>query len=88
MVTKDNKEGQLKALHRRRILAIDEEATRMAQALLQVANSCKMVLENGGQLTVDRQSAFITGGYARLMKDLGALSSLQEAGARQAKRMK
>ena len=67
-------------LHRTRISQIESEAAALAGALQKIADTAQEVLTRGGQLQVQPQVAFITGGIARMLKDLGVVEQLQGDG--------
>ena len=57
----------------------------MSGTTLKVAQAINQVLEHGGTVNVQPQMSFMTGAYARMLKDLGVVEYLQAQGVTQRK---
>lgn len=65
---------------RSRIKNIESEARELAGAATLIADMAAQALDKGGTVNAAKQTAFITGAYARLLKDLGVIEQLQGEG--------
>lgn len=83
-----NPSGRLERIHRDRLEQIRNDALGVAGAANKIAQSITQVLENGGTIETQRQMHFITGAYARMLKDFGVVEQLQKEGATQKKPMR
>lgn len=70
-------------IHKGRLNNIMDEAEHLAGTMTKIANECREVLEQGGQLHAQPQVAFATGSLARLIKDWGVVEQLQQDGVSQ-----
>lgn len=75
------------ATHRKRLQAIRDDAMSVSGTTLKIAQAINQLLENGGILNAQPQIAFLTGAYARILKDIGVIEHLQSQGVIQKKPM-
>lgn len=75
--------SRIVALHRSRLLQIVEEANSLEGTARRLAQMAQEVLDRGGVLQAHGQITFITGSYARLLKDVGVVEQLQGDGVAQ-----
>jgi len=75
--------SHIQAVHRTRLEQVRNEATSLAGNAARIAQAINQVLEKGGQVNIQPQMNFITGAYARMLKDLGVIEQLQSQGVRQ-----
>ncbi len=75
---------EMTALHRKRLELVKRDALAIGSAALNLATLIRQVLEkDGGTVEAHERVNFLTGAYARLLKDFGIIQALQDLGARQ-----
>lgn len=76
-------EGRLsmRAEHKTALQHVASEAAAIAGAAGRIVVTAQEALERGGDVSIQSQVQFLTGAYARLIKDLGVVEHLQKHGA-------
>jgi len=85
MSTDPRNASTVQAQHRKRLEQIRDDSIGVAGTAAKISQAMVQALEQGGTVNIQPQIQFLTGAYARILKDFGVVEHLQYLGATQKK---